>query len=163
MRRYRARMSDDKKDEMKKKNTVCQAKCRKGWSSERKKKERINNTIIQRNLRVTKAKDKYITPVPIHVAFKSVQSAGKAVRRVAGNLPKSPRKACAVIQKLASDNCISLVQEPKAKKSLFPEDILVAVQEFYEQDYVSYQMPGKKDYKIVVKDGKKHQVKKKLC
>lgn len=64
-------------------------------------------------------------------------------------------------KKLLSEKGVMSSPDPKPGRTLDPATIAL-VQEFYENDEVSRQMPGKKDFVSVVKDGKRVHIQKHL-
>lgn len=64
-------------------------------------------------------------------------------------------------KKLLSEKGVMSSPDPKPGKTLDPATI-VLVKEFYENDEVSRQMPGKKDFVSVIKDGKRVHIQKHL-
>ena len=105
------------------------------------------------------------TPSTSSGSFASRQSLGKAVKRVAINLPKSPRKLKFVASKIAAIACLQLSQTPTTAA---PRDITQQVKDlviqFYKQDDISRQLPGWMDV-INVKDpltGEKTTIPKRL-
>ena len=95
--------------------------------------------------------------------YSTPQALGKAVAKVKPYLPKSPRKRKAVVEKLASFTGIHL---PKKRKKEFggnlhlnPE-VKQKVYLFYVQDSISRQSPGKRDFVVSWKNGKKEHLQK---
>ena len=140
---------------MRRKNREQKSKSRSKWSPRRKKQEQAKNTITQRKLGIKKESR------AVESAFKTRQAAGKAIKKAAQALPSTPRRNSEVILKLAQEN--SVLIQPKCKRTLnFPElEMEQLVTNFYEQDDISRQMPGKKDYVTVIENGVKTQQKKK--
>lgn len=157
MKRYREKMSEEKKAEMQRKNREQQSKSRSKWSPRRKKQEQAKNTITQRKLRIKKKASK-----AVESAFKTRQAAGKAIKKAAQALPSTPRRKSEVILKLAQENSVFI--QPKSKRRInFPDlEMEQLVINFYEQDDISRQLPGKKDYVTVMEKGVKTQKQKKI-
>jgi len=97
MREYRQRMSSEKKDEAKLKNTVQQMSSRSKWTSARKKleQERTRDRVRKHRQRCKAVEQQ--TPTKV---FNSAQALGKAVSRVTRALPNSPRRKMAVVKRL---------------------------------------------------------------
>ena len=85
-------------------------------------------------------------------AFKSNSALGKATTRVATVLPKSPRKKRTIVPKLFQ-SYVSPSALPSASgagtkpshTSTLSEEVVTKVVNFYNQDDVSIQAPGRKD------------------
>jgi hypothetical protein len=99
--------------------------------------------------------------------YKCASSLGKAVKRAQNSLPKSPRKPQKVVQKLI----VKFVPPPKQNLPHPPAsephnklsyDDKKTVQAFYMQSDISWAAPGKKDYVIVKRNGKKEKEQKKF-
>lgn len=135
-----------------------QSKSRSKWSPRRKKQEQAKNTITQRKLRIKKKEE----PRAVESAFKTRQAAGKAIKKAAQALPSTPRRKSEVILKPAQEN--SVLIQPKCKRTLnFPDlEMEQLVTNFYEQDDISRQLRGKKDYVTVMEKGVKTQKQKKI-
>jgi hypothetical protein len=109
------------------------------------------------------------TPVaaPWSPAYKSSSSLGKAIKRAQTGLPQSPRKRQRVVQKLVVKFLPLKLQdveklyrhEPFNKLS---SDDTKEVVNFYLRSDISWTAPGKKDYVIVKRDGKKQKEQKKI-
>ncbi|KAI5696363.1 hypothetical protein M8J76_010205 [Diaphorina citri] len=81
-------------------------------------------------------------------SYKNLQTFGKAVKKIKGTLPNSPRKKEAVIKKVVTDilGPNVLVQKLQKKPShILSEEHKAKVKEFYCQDDISCQAPGIKD------------------
>ena len=95
--------------------------------------------------------------------YSTPQALGKAVVKVKPHLPKSPRKRKAVIEKLASSTGIQLPKKRKKEfggNSQLSPEVKQKVYLFYVQDSVSRQSPGKKDFVVCWKNGKKQHLQK---
>uniref|UniRef100_A0A8D9F251 Uncharacterized protein n=1 Tax=Cacopsylla melanoneura TaxID=428564 RepID=A0A8D9F251_9HEMI len=101
--------------------------------------------------------------------YKCPQTLSKAVKKVTSNLPSTPRRKKAVIEKIVKDYCPQLSKRklfnndhtPSSKKSQEDQDVASLVLKFYERDDISRQAPGRKDVKSIRdKTGKKQYVPK---
>ena len=84
-------------------------------------------------------------------AYKKTSTLTRAMRKAASTLPNSPRKHSQVVQKLFEETCCSTSRSPVktlGRRSLSKE-IVTIVDNFYEQDDISRQAPGKLDTKVV--------------
>lgn len=92
-----------------------------------------------------------ITPGPSSSpAFKTRQSFGKAFKKVASALPKSPRKARALVRRLAEEKAFSAIASPPKKhKASLEDESETLIKNFYCRDDISRVAPGKKDYVII--------------
>jgi len=93
-------------------------------------------------------------------AFKTPQTYGKAMTKVNAALPNSPRKKTAVVKKLALK--FGLMTKSERSKSSTVATLEKSVEEFYCNDTVSRQLPGRKDYVIVRNGGKKEKMQRKV-
>lgn len=81
--------------------------------------------------------------------------------RVKRGLPKSPRHKQIVVRKLFSSECnVDLsesfeLRNKSLKGNKVPQHIRNKIQEFYERDDISRQVPGRKDAVTVWENGKK--------
>ena len=95
--------------------------------------------------------------------YSTPQALGKAVGKVKPYLPKSPRKRKAIVEKLASSTGIHLLKKRKKEFGgnlhLNPE-VKQKVYLFYVQDSISRQSPGKRDFVVGWKNGKKEHLQK---
>jgi hypothetical protein len=158
MREYRSRMSGEKKKQMLEKNREQQKCSRMTWTPTRKKQESVASKERMRKSRLLKT----LTPPgsPTHV-YGSVQSLGKAMSKVTAALPKSPRRKVAVVKVLARRIGLPLKRN-ETPKVISPPLLARTIGEFYESDIISRQLPGRKDYITVVKNGRKERVQKKI-
>ena len=95
--------------------------------------------------------------------YSTPQALGKAVAKVKPYLPKSARKRKAVVEKLVSSTGIHLPKKGKKEFGgnlhLNPE-VKQKVYLFYVQDSISRQSPGKRDFVVSWKTGKKEHLQK---
>lgn len=98
--------------------------------------------------------------------YKSRQALGKAVKRLVSALPRSPRKKQVVLTKIAEDVGLSISRKHavKAHQGQISAETKKLVKDFYLQDDISRQLPGKKDVKSIknVETGKKEKVAKRM-
>ena len=67
------------------------------------------------------------------VAFRSVQSEGRAIHRVKRNLPKSPRKKRHVIKSLVRELNVNLQEKDERGRKGISEEVKRSVEEFFLQ------------------------------
>lgn len=100
-------------------------------------------------------------------AYKSRQALGKAVKRLFTALPRSPRKKQVVVTKIAEDVGLSISPKHvpvKPHQGQISAETKKLVKDFYLQDDISRQLPGKKDVKSIknVETGRKEKVAKRM-
>ena len=165
---YRARLSSEKKREIREKDQLRKAASRQKRGSAVLKKEREKARLSMRRLREARRKEQLQSPCkqtveesPSKTAYGSVQSLGKAVQRTKSALPTSPRKRRAVVKKLAiSFGCHNESASRCMIKSnhSISEDVVEKVVSFYQRDDISRIWPGRKDFvKVTNKDGSKEK------
>ena len=97
------------------------------------------------------------TGTPYH----SIQTLGKAVKRVQLSLPSSPRKKRCVIENLAKRVGLDILDDlPSTHRSNgLSESTKMLVNAFYLSNDISWQAPGRKDRVIIqeVNEGKKEK------
>ena len=146
LKRYRKKLSPEKKKEMYLKSKLRVIKVRAN-----KKIAKSLQVIIHSSVDVNGA---YHGPV-----FKSAQSLGKAIQRAKGGLPNTPRRRSTVILKLAlAAGVVSELKKQQAvcsKSTGVSEETKVLVTKFYSRDDISYQTPGVRDTKVVRTSGVK--------
>ena len=86
--------------------------------------------------------------------YKCPQTFGKALRKAIASLPQSPTKRRAVVQEIMKETLPEVVflypENKESRKSSSPNDeVKQIVQEFYCNDAISRQAPGKRDVKSV--------------
>ena len=88
----------------------------------------------------------------------------RAIKRAQKNLPSSPRKRSKVVQKLALKFSPETFLPPSKRReaSGLSSDVLTDVRNFYEQDDISSQAPGKKDFVILRENGEKKKIQKRF-
>jgi hypothetical protein len=96
----------------------------------------------------------------------SPYSAGKnlvrAVRRIEDILPKSPRKKHAILRHIIQKEGVVIVSKtPEYKGRPLDPETIEKVIEYYQDDDISYQMPGIQDVKVVRQKGVKKTMQKK--
>ena len=103
--------------------------------------------------------------VKINKGFKTPQSLGKAVRRLAKNLPLSPSKKLAAVAGLANHVGLELNDKMTAnlngstKRGLSEDDVNLITDFYYRTDIV-YTLPGMKDEMTVWEKGVKSKLRK---
>lgn len=166
MRDYRARMSEEKRQEMRNKNRDQQKSSRNKWSEARrqleneKSKVRVMNSRTKKQTNQTTPSTSSTSTAACSTPFSSKQSLSKAMNKAAQALPRSPRKKAAVVKKLSdifnprgSTYMNRYTDIPQLDKEII---------QFYESDTVSRQLPGRKDFVTVKKDGQKVRLQKKI-
>ena len=95
--------------------------------------------------------------------FSNRQSRGKARKKLLTSLPKSPRKRKALIVEFAEIEGLCTVKKAKSSRGsrAVSEELMKKVIDFYTDNEISWQAPGKRDYIIVRENGNKHKVQKK--
>lgn len=147
-----------------------QADTRRKREARAKEKERLqaDTAVVKRELKLkrlkeTERKKRYKQNLkaqsqPNSVgSFKSVQSLGKATKKVKSVLPKSPSKKLAVVKKLIYEilpNKSSSIVRKIEKAPLLQElerrkTITEIVTAYYNRDDISRQAPGKRDVKTI--------------
>ena len=87
-------------------------------------------------------------------AYKTTSTLTRAIRKAESSLPNSPRKRSQVVQKFFEETCCSTSRSPAktlARPSLSQETVTM-IENFYEQDDISRQAPGKRDIIVVCTD-----------
>jgi hypothetical protein len=93
-------------------------------------------------------------PLVVVAPYKSKQALGKAIRKVAKNLPSSPRKKRCIAEMIAKEAGVEL----KVSSSTLPaqqsgarlsDNAQESIREFYGSNDISWQAPGRKDVIIV--------------
>ena len=86
-------------------------------------------------------------------AFKSPMSFGKAIAKVKRNLPKSPNKCKALVKRLAQQLVPDILKSPPqlSRVTKLSNEVVSHVVSFLENDSISYQAPGTRDF-IIMKD-----------
>ena len=73
----------------------------------------------------------------------------RAICKAEFSLPNSPRKRSQVVQKLFEETCCSTSRSPGKTLGRLSQEIVTMVENFYEQDDISRQAPGKRDTIVV--------------
>lgn len=96
--------------------------------------------------------------------YKSRQSLGKAVQRTLRSLPKDPRRRNHVLRRISQS--LDIIPKPKEihkrEQRALSITLKKSVEEFYERDDISYQMPGKRDCIVVNHDGQRMVLQKRI-
>ncbi|CAF3615613.1 unnamed protein product [Rotaria sp. Silwood1] len=150
-KKYQERIKKDKKkyEAVKAKarihNNSIRTKLTGGSLAEFRNQNRIRQQKFGENQR------KRLTNKPPPSSFKSCQSFGKSFKKINVSLPKCDKKKKVIIQHLAQQ--IGLIPKSKHKRTTaqFTDKVKIDVYNFYIQDDISYQLPGKKDT-VVVKE-----------
>ena len=121
------------------------------------KKLRLRTKLATRRWRVrTQNQDPDTQEVDIHEAYASPSGLTRATRRAQDALPKSPRKAKAVVVRLV-DNMLHVDlttgKPARTAANALTQETLALVDDFYHNDDVSNIMPGKADTISIMKDG----------
>ena len=86
-------------------------------------------------------------------SYKCVQSFGRAVNKTKQSLPKSPSKKLAVLRKLADEvvGPVKYASSPtkRTRESTLTSEVKSFIKEFFCNDEISWQAPGKQDVKSV--------------
>lgn len=105
------------------------------------------------NTEVTSAEK--ISPTKI---YKTRCSFGKAIAKAKRGLPQSPRKCSAVVKTLAMHFSPNILKEPKLQHlhgdRCISNEVKQSVLDFFNNDTISYQAPGRKDFVIIRSNGK---------
>lgn len=122
----------------------------------RQEKDRINHAKYR--VKLKEAGHQSTSP---NKAFGNSRAFGKAVSHVKRNLPNSPRKCAAVVQKLALQYSPKVPRNPKWSHGNIIDDITKeAVTLFYANDSISTQAPGLRDFFILRDDKGKSKIQK---
>lgn len=145
-KKYRQRMKEKDENQFKEKNAIRMKKARAKYTGKEKRHQTERSRERMRHYRLRKSEQQE----PLTVPYKSKQAMGKAMSRLKKNLPHSPRKQRAVITKLAEASGIALLGSARqiTRKKLAPE-VKLKIKQFYNQDDISRQLPGRKDVKVV--------------
>ena len=129
----------------------------KNRESQRKSRAKKKETLLQSKTAAATPSTSALTPdsksrSPVKSPFSNSQSLGKAKRKVEKALPMSPRKKVAIIALFSEKYSEMLKTYVKPLKQsgekLLPE-VKEAVLNFFEDNEVSWQTPGMKDFVIV--------------
>ena len=82
-------------------------------------------------------------------AYKTTSTLTRPIRKAESSLPNSPRKRSQVVQKLFEETCCSTSRSPAKTLGRLSQEIVTMVENFYEQDDISRQAPGKRDTIVV--------------
>ncbi len=97
-------------------------------------------------------------------AYKTVQSKGKALKRLIQKLPKSPRKQREIICSLANSRGIKVVCEKESSQirtNSFPGGVIERVRDFFFREDISRCSPNRKDsISVKVPTGKRERLQK---
>lgn len=119
------------------------------------RQEKDRNNHAKHRLKEVQRKEKPQT-IPSKVDYNSQtkvfgnkQALGKAISRAKRNLPSSPRKRVAVVQKLASQYPTKLPSNFKKVPYIIDDKTKETVTNFYAGDSISSQAPGLRDFFII--------------
>lgn len=134
---------------------------------ERQKKCRLNKQLLATERPESPSSPSTSSPLG---SYRSTQSLGKAVSRCRKSLPKSPNKKTAVIKKLVMevlpDVGKTILKEKKSGNNKISQEVKDKVLNFYCRDDISYQAPGKRDFKSIKnkESGKRERIQKRhMC
>ena len=148
-RKYRERLSDDKREEIKKVDRERKAfkRATEKLTMDQLKKRREHDRERQRKHRESTKMNK---PTVINMPFKSRQSKARAVTKARKALPSTPKKTREVVKELfksltpSSQEQIRNPQNNNSTNALSKETVNL-VKAFYEDHANSRVLPGKKD------------------
>jgi hypothetical protein len=144
--RKQASLNPDEKEKHFEKHRISQQRYR-----DKLKKEKDNNT------KYSWFKLKYFVYVKIvFLLFSSSyrkQTLAKAVKKVFRALPKNRNRQEQVVRRVGQD--LGLFETPKFQRTQaqIPRDVVKKVQEFYGNDSISWQAPGKRDCVTIRENG----------
>ena len=153
-RRSRSKLSDREKDAIRYKDT----------ESRRQKRMALNNNntvnIGPTSATANDAQTPEVGDLPANSPFPSRQSRGKARKKLLTSLPKSPRKRKALIVEFAEIEGYCTVKKLKSSggSRAVSAELVKKVTDFYTDNEISWQAPGKRDYIIVRENGNKHKI-----
>ena len=161
-RKYRERLSNDKREEIKKANRERKAlkRATKKLTMDQLTKRRERNREQQRKHRESKKMNK---PIIINMPFKSRQSKARAITKARRALPSTPKKTREVVKELfksltpSSQKRIRNPQNNNSTNALSKETVNL-MKAFYEDDANFRVLPGKKDV-LSSKDESNNKVK----
>lgn len=82
--------------------------------------------------------------------YRSRQALGKALKRARHSLPSSPQKKHFVVREIAKSIGLDVSVSPtSAKRSIITEETISLVNDFYNNNDISWQAPGRKDHVII--------------
>ena len=78
--------------------------------------------------------------------YQTPQTVGKASKKAAQSLPSSPRKKQYIVKRLAKEVGLDVASPKKKAKNGSIDDTIAKVKDFYSNNEISWQAPGRKDF-----------------
>ena len=83
---------------------------------------------------------------PLLSPYQTPQTIGKAIKKAAQSLPSSPRKRQCIVKRLAKEVGLDVASPKKKAKNGLNDDTIAKVKDFFSNNEISWQAPGRKDF-----------------
>mgnify|MGYP001798459122 CR=1 FL=1 len=163
LKKQRERMKMKREEEKKKKMNMNEEKVIE-FNMQKKEKERVRKALYRIKKKKQQTDLSANSDSPSQSAYSTKASYGKAIARVKRSLPGNPSKKRAVVKHLAFEQ---LKLKPFFKKksrstnnNSIKEDVKLSITNFYLNDDISRQAPGKRDVVTVREENSKQKYQK---
>ena len=83
---------------------------------------------------------------PLLSPYQTPQTIKRAIKKAAQSLPSSPRKKRYIVKRLAKEVGLDVASPKKKSKNGLNDNAIAKVKDFYSNNEISWQAPGRKDF-----------------